>query len=40
MMNDQKIFRLTITMILLLGLFGLVVDAQGNQEQVERLIKN
>ena len=39
-MNEQKgVFRLTITMFLLLGLFGLVADAQETQQQVERLIK-
>ena len=42
-MNEQKgVFRLTITMFLLLGLFGLfglVADAQKTQQQVDRLIK-
>jgi len=39
-MNEQKgVFRLTITMFLLLGLFGLVADAQETQQQVDRLIK-
>jgi len=39
-MNEQKgVFRLTITMVLLLGLFGLVADAQETRQQVERLIK-
>ena len=40
-MDEQKgVFRLTITMFLLLGLFGLVADAGNNQEQkIKRLIK-
>ena len=40
-MDEQKgVFRLTITMFLLLGLFGLVADAGNNQEQkLKRLIK-
>ena len=40
-MNEPKgVFRLTITMFLLLGLFGLVADAGNNQEQkLKRLIK-
>ena len=39
-MNEQKgVFRLAIPMVLLLGLFGLVADAQETQQQVERLIK-
>ena len=39
-MSQQKgVFRLAISMILLLGLFGLVADAQETQQQVERLIK-
>ena len=39
-MNEQKgVFRLAIPMVLLLGLFGLVADAQETQQQVDRLIK-
>ena len=39
-MNEQKgVFRLAIPMVLLLGLFGLVADAQEPQQQVERLIR-
>ena len=39
-MNEQKgVFRLTITMFFLLGLFGLVADAQETQQKVDRLIK-
>ena len=39
-MNEQKgVFRLAIPMVLLLGLFGLVADAQKTQQQVDRLIK-
>ena len=39
-MNEQKdVLRLVITRVLLLGLFGLVADAQETQQQVERLIK-
>ena len=39
-MNAQKgVFRLTITMFLLLGLFGLVAGAPETQQQVDRLIK-
>ena len=39
-MNEPKgVFRLTITMFLLLGLFGFMADAQETQQQVERLIK-
>ena len=40
-MDEQKgVFRLKITMFLLLGLFGLVADAGNNQERkIKRLIK-